>query len=663
LQDAGTRPQTTPEGDSNEASRYAPIGDYAAIGDCHGAALVSRGGSVDWCCLGRFDADPSFCRVLDANRGGFLSVKPRQAHTVTRGYLGDTNILETTFAAESGTVAVTDFMPVGRKPGSGTHDYVRLAAPRWLVRIVTCERGRVPIEIGYKPTVDFARRAAVLRTAPGRIACDDGVTLHHDLPDVTIAGDGAYAAVTLKAGDRHILVVKPTADAQPIDKVDALLAITRAFWEEWIAYCRYDGPYAEAVRRSALVLKLLTYAPSGAITAALTTSLPEEIGGSRNWDYRYCWLRDTAFVLYSLAAIGYGGEARDFSKFLGAACATTFPELRIMYGVGPEPELPEVTHDHLDGYRGSRPVRVGNGAFRQRQIDVYGEVLDWALIFKRLGGRIDRATRAMHRTFADFVAEHWHEPDQGLWEMRGPPLHHVHGKIMSWVALDRAIALIGHDPRWVAEREAIARAVKERGVDPDGGHLRQAFDRAGTDAALLMTPMCAFPLDAGTLEATVAAVERELRDGDVVYRYRTDDGLRGDEGAFLICSFWLVDALLLLDRGDEARALFERLVGLANDVGLYSEEVEPDSGTFLGNFPQAFSHLALIGSAIHLQLYEEGGVDALRGSHADRAMRSVEATLGWRAIWAAFKASRKVGRIFSSRRSVMPDDLGRPPSA
>jgi GH15 family glucan-1,4-alpha-glucosidase len=247
-----------------------------------------------------------------------------------------------------------------------------------------------------------------------------------------------------------------------------------------------------------------------------------------------------------------------------------------------------------------------------------------------------------------------------MWEMRGPPRHHVHGKIMSWVALDRAIQLMGADRCWVAERERIAREVQDRGVDSSGGHLLQAFDHAGTDAALLTTPMYAFPTEAGTLEATVAAIERELRYGDVVYRYQVDDGLEGGEGAFLICSFWLVDALLFLDRGAEARALFERLAALANDIGLYSEEIEPDGGLFLGNFPQAFSHLALIGSAIHLQLYEAGGIDALRGSHADRATRSVGATLGWQAIWAVFKASRRVGRIFSSRRSIMPD-LGRLP--
>ena len=644
-------------GSDGATPSYAPIRDYAAIGDCHGAALVGRSGSIDWCALGRIDADPVFCRLLDAERGGFLSVCPTGRFSASRGYLDGTNILRTTFATEGGRVTLTDFMPVGRRPGSGTHDYVHLNAPASLVRIVEGVEGRVPVRIRYRPSIDFAKRPVTLRGTTGHLAAEAGPSLYHDLPGLALEGERASAAVTLEAGARHTLVLTPQAmRTSPIGRTERLLAVTEAFWREWIAYCRYRGPYEAAVRRSALALKLLTYAPSGAIAAALTTSLPEEIGGDRNWDYRYCWLRDAAFTLYGLAALGYGGEARRFSAFLPRVYATTHPELRIMYGIGAEPDLAERTLDHLEGYRGSRPVRTGNGAYRQRQIDVYGEVLDWGVLFHTLGGRFDHRARRMLTTIAEFVAAHWREPDHGLWEMRGPPRHHVHGKIMSWVALDRAIRLLGSRPDWVEERRRIVEDVHAHGIAEPGGYLLQAYDHGGTDAALLLASLVGFPAAPETLRATVEAVERELRHGDFVYRYKNDDGLEGNEGAFLICSFWLVDALLHQDRGVEAKALFERLLARANDVGLYAEEADPASGAFLGNFPQAFTHLALIGAAVHLDLYDRGGPAALAGSYADRARHEVGATLGWRALWAAFKMTRRVGRLLPSRRSILAKD-------
>lgn len=636
--------------------RYLPIRDYAVIGDCHGAALVSQNGDVDWCCMTRFDSDPVFCRILDKDRGGFFSVRPADRFSSNRAYIDGTNILRTNFSTDHGCVTVTDFMPVGRQPRAGTHDYVNLNAPGWLVRVIEGVQGEVSVHIRYRPSVAFARQPIEIQSVPGRLITVDGPSLYHDGIRFDTDGDVASATVEVKPGERYVLVVTSTpTESHPTSQADRLFEITRAFWQEWIGYCRYGGAYKDAVRRSALVLKLLTYAPTGAIVAAPTTSLPEEIGGVRNWDYRYCWLRDAAFTLYALAALGYGGEARSFSTFLRQACATTYPDLQIMYGIGGEAELSECTREHLDGYMQSRPVRTGNGAYSQRQIDVFGEVLDWAHLFHTLGGRFDRGARKMLAALADYVVAHWQDADQGLWEMRGPPRHHVHSKMMSWVALDRAIRLLGTRPLWEEQRRRILEDIQTRGISASHGHLLQAYDHQGVDAALLLAPVVAFPVDRETLEATVTAVERELRDGDFVYRYKGEDGLGGGEGAFLICSFWLVDALLHLGRHAEAKALFERLVERANDVGLYAEEIDPETGAFLGNFPQAFTHLALIGAAGHLDLHERLGPSAIAGSHADRARFGVGTALGWRALWDAFKVTRRVRRIFPSHRSVLPD--------
>ena len=635
------------------AAGYVPIRDYALIGDCHGSALVSKDGSVDWCCLMRFDADPLFCRLLDHEKGGFFSLAPAANYRSARAYLGETNILATTFTTSGGTVTVRDFMPVGRRPGNHVHDYVRLNAPGWIVRVVDGVDGAVDMRLRYRPSERFARGTPSLAATPGAVTSDFGPTLRHRLPSVTVDGDLAEGTFRVEPGQSFCFVCTGDAsDADPVVQADRLFDVTQNFWSEWIDYCRYDGPHREIVRRSALALKLLTYAPTGAIVAAPTTSLPEEIGGARNWDYRYCWLRDSAFSLYALAVLGYGGEAECFSHFLSIACGETAPDLRIMYGIDGEADLPESELTHLDGYAGSRPVRVGNGAYHQRQMDVFGEVLDWADMYTAIGGGLNRASRRMLAGLADFVAAHWHEPDQGLWEMRGPPRHHVHSKIMSWVALDRAEKVLGKRASWTTARDALEQEIKAKGVG-EAGNLLQAYDSGGLDAAALMTPLLGFPLARETLEATVRAIQTRLRTGDLVHRYCGDDGLEGNEGAFLICSFWLVDALLVLGRAEEAETLFDRLIAQANDVGLFAEEIEPRQGAFLGNFPQAFTHLALIASASHLGLCRRGGCAALSGTYADRAGQLVGATLGWRAVWAAMKATGRVGRIRSSRASIL----------
>lgn len=605
---------------------YRPIRDYALIGDCHGAALIAADGSVDWCCLGRFDAEPVLWRVLDARKSAVFTICPVEDAAAERAYLPDTNILRTVFTSSDGRFSVTDFMPVGRKPGAAAKDYVSLNAPGWLVRIIEGMEGRSALRVRY-------RQAAVAFGRSGHL----DARLDRDMPaEYVLYMDcgpangisSVEALIELGPGERRIFVLAPISAAAfaPAHQAERLLGITRAFWEEWCARCCYHGPYDKAVRRSALALKAMSYAPSGAIVAAPTTSLPEEPGGVRNWDYRYSWLRDSSFVLHALAALGYSGEARRFCEFLSLCCIKTLPGLQILYGIDGETEVAERELHHLDGYDGARPVRVGNGAYRQRQMDIYGELADWAMIYHELGGPIDATLEAMIRGAADYVVEHWREPDQGIWEMRGEPRHHVHGKAMAWVALDRALRLLGPNPVWQKARADVLQAILAHGIDPEGGHFVQAFDMHDLDAALLLIPFLGMPIDVSVLTRTVTAVEERLRAGDYVHRYLTSDGLPGAEGAFLICSFWLVDAFLVLDRADEARALFERLVAKANDIGLYAEEIDPVSNGFLGNFPQAFTHLAMVNSAVHLQLYDSGGVAALAGTHADRARRAMALT-------------------------------------
>jgi GH15 family glucan-1,4-alpha-glucosidase len=634
-------------------SRYTPIRDYAVIGDCHGCALVGRDGSIDWCALRRFDADPIFCRLLDAGRGGFWSIRPTGDARAERAYVPDTNVLVTTFTGATGVLRVTDFMPVGRQLDASAHDYVSLNAPNWVVRRVEGLAGELEVDVRYRPSRHYARDHVPLSVADGVVGGLDLPSLHSEVP-LTVAHGMATGQVLMRAGERRDLVLagNTVSGVAPHARVSEFLEITQAFWQEWIAYCRYGGRYVDAVKRSALILKAMTYAPTGALVAALTTSLPEEIGGERNWDYRFTWLRDGSLMLYALAALGYSGEARSYHRFLATACSRTLPHVQIMYGIDHSHDLEERVLDHLEGYEGSRPVRIGNGAYLQRQIDVYGETLDLALLYRALGEKLSGQYLRLLRTFAEFVAAHWQDPDQGLWEMRGPPRQHVHGKLMSWVAMDRAARLFEDSARWQSLADAIRADIERNAIDAAGGHLKQAYD-GGVDAAVVLAPMLAFPLERATLERTIETVERALGQGDFVVRYHGEDGVSGAEGAFLICSFWLIDAKLAAGRIDDARAHFERLLGYANDVGLYSEEVDAASGAFLGNFPQAFTHLALINSAVNLDLYERFGAEGLRGSHADRAKRSVIATFGWRGIAASIRFSGFRARLRSSEHSKL----------
>jgi len=632
--------------------RYRPIEDYALIGDCHGCALVASDGSIDWAALHRFDADPVFCRLLDADRGGFWSIRPRGEYTSTRRYLPDTNLLRTVFVTATGSVAVTDFMPVGRQLDAGVNDYVHLNAPSWIVRRVEGLQGELEMEMAYRPSRDFARTPVELFAADGALQAGPEMPGLFSDADFSLEGDCATTLLRIGAGEQRdfVLAGSTVAGEPPGDRVDEFFAVTRAFWQEWIAYCRYRGPFQDAVRRSALTLKLLTYAPSGAIVAAPTTSLPEEIGGERNWDYRFCWVRDSSFALYALAVLGYSGEARCFHEFLLRAIGRSLPEVRPMYGIEGSLKLAEATLDHLEGYRQSAPVRTGNGAYLQRQIDVYGQMLDLSLLYEAVGGKLDRQYRRLLAAVAQFTAAHWREPDQGIWEMRGPPRHHVHGKLMSWVTLDRAGKLLGGD--WARGAQQIAEDIRAHAVSARSGAICQAYD-GGTDAAVLLAPMLGFDFPPGTLEATIDEVRRVLGRGDFLARYVGEDGVAGEEGAFLVCTSWLIDAELAAGRIDQARAMIERLVGCANDVGLLAEEVDPSNGAMLGNHPQALTHLGLIGNVINLQLAQRRGAASLAGTYADRARHAVSATFGWRGVLAAMVRSCRLGRVTSSRRSKL----------
>ncbi|WP_281982800.1 glycoside hydrolase family 15 protein [Thalassorhabdomicrobium marinisediminis] len=598
---------------------YLPLRDYALLGDCHGAALVGRDGAVDWFCPGRFDAQPVCWALLDATKGATFRIAPTGAYDSARAYLDGTNILCTTFTTPEGRVTVTDFLPVHGAP-DGPDPFVDLDAKGWLVRVVEASDNPCELSVIFDPG-DCAFDPDAEPVAEMRL-------FQPDAPSATRVA----STVRLAAGERRAFILAPASAGieTPLEQAERLLQETTEFWRGWSEQSRYRGPYRAAVQRSALALKALTYAPTGAIVAAPTTSLPEDIGGERNWDYRYSWLRDSAFVLQALGGLGYDAEAGRYCEFLGSCHVQTVPKLHVLYGIEAESTTGERCLDHLDGYAGSKPVRVGNAAIDQAQLDIYGEVADWALAYRALGGPIDETLHAMLEHIADHVVSNWDKPDQGIWEMRGAPRHYVHGKAMAWVALDRAIRLLGEREPWAQARREILEALhahaEDGDGDGDGGGFRQTFADGGMDAALLLLPMLDLPLPDDALDQTVRGVERALRCGDYVMRYdleNTDDGLAGDEGAFLICSFWLVDALLCTGRADEARALFENLAEKANDVGLYAEEIDPDSHTFLGNFPQAFTHLALINSAINLDLYETCGPDALRGSHADRIMRTI----------------------------------------
>lgn len=612
---------------------YAPIRDYAVIGDGHTAALVASDGSIDWCCCPQFDSPALFCRLLDAKRGGWSRIGSPSAASVTREYVGNTNVLATSFRTERGAFRVTDFMPIhagGDQPHIASKD-----GSHRILRLVEGLAGEAACVVEFRPTFDYARAATAIEITPSgaRATTDDeSMLLRSPIPLNVDERGAACARRRLRAGERlwFELEYGEGAGARRAADFEADLQRTLEYWSTWSARCTYEGPYHPFVRRSALVLKLLAFAPSGAIIAAPTTSLPEEIGGVRNWDYRYTWLRDSALILYALQSIGYHREADAFFDWLEQLCLRCSGGLRIMYTIDGGVNLQEVTLDHLAGYRNSRPVRVGNAAFEQKQLDIYGEVLDAAHLhveWRKPPLSSDMWGVLSH--LADLAAERWGEADQGIWEVRGGPQHFLYSKLMCWVALDRAIRISEADGlpadtrRWRCARDEIREVILSRGYNKNLGAFTQSLDGSILDASALAIPTVGFlPATDARVISTMDRIGERLTANGLVYRYRrdeTEDGLPGNEATFALCSFWLVDNLALAGRLAEARKLFERIVGYANDVGLLAEEIEPHSRELLGNFPQGFTHLALIRAALSVAKAESRGAEKRAEPPAERA--------------------------------------------
>ncbi|SUE63133.1 glycoside hydrolase family 15 protein [Roseomonas gilardii] len=606
-----TLPPQAPDG----IRPYQPIEHYALIGNCHGAALVARDGAIDWCCLERFDAPPAFSRLLDRRRGGFFELCPEEEFEVSRSYLPQTNILETTFATASGMARLIDLMLPPQEEGEG-------APGPELVRILSGVSGRLRFRLCFRPLPGFATAFPPLRVEGHRAMAEGCPSLLSDEP-LVLEDEGAVARFTLSGGGHAAFRLFRAGAATVEDRVDVYDRLERARqgWISWSGTRSYHGPLQDDLVRSALVLKALTYEPSGALVAAPTTSLPEEIGGIRNWDYRFCWLRDSCLAFYALKKFGHVEESERFFGFVRKLSMRDDGGLRPLYAIDGRGEgLEEHEIAHFEGWCGSAPVRAGNGAADQHQADVYGQLLDLVHLRTRLGGELDEEACGQIVRVADYVARVWREPDNGLWEPRLPPTRYLHAVLMNWVALDRAIHLLGEREEWRAARDAIVAEVNDPGVHPHGGYLTQSFGGDAVDASVLLAPMLGFPVDEAVFNRTVDEIIRQLGHGALVYRYRTEDGLPGHEGTFLLCAFWLVDALAWLGREEEARQRFDALRALANDVGLFPEEIAED-GTFLGNFPQAFSHLGFLHSAMVLDLLRHGGRDAVRGTYADRTLR------------------------------------------
>jgi GH15 family glucan-1,4-alpha-glucosidase len=580
------------------------IEDYALIGDCKTAALVGRDGSIDWLCWPRFDSSACFAALLgDADNGRWLLAPKDPLLGIERRYRPGTLILETEFQTEIGSAAVLDFMV----PVDGAN----------LVRIVTGRSGRVVfqtelvVRFNYGATVPWVSRLSDdtinVIAGPERLVLRTPTRLYGE--DLKTVGE-----VAVEAGESVAFVLSYGPSFQdlppPIDPFDALER-TQAFWREWSDRCPDIGPWTEAVKRSLITLKALTYAPTGGIVAAPTTSLPEHLGGVRNWDYRYCWLRDATFTLLAFMSLGYYDEAKAWRDWLTRAIAGSPRQVQILYGVGGERWLPELIIPWLPGYENSAPVRIGNDASQQLQLDVFGEVADAIFQTIKAGLAPPERARTLRPVVLEYLSAAWREPDEGLWEVRGGPQHFVHSKVMAWVAFDRAaneLAMQAYHQsgrRWRDAADEIHAEICKRGFDPDLDSFVQAYGSKRLDASLLLMPLVGFlPASDTRIRGTLRAIEnRLLIDGEFVLRYETEnraDGLPPGEGAFLACSFWLVDNYVLQGRYHEARKLFDRLLARCNDVGLLAEEVDPLTGRMLGNFPQAYSHVGLINSALNL---------------------------------------------------------------
>jgi len=590
------------------------IEDYALIGNTRTSALVGKDGSIDWMCVPRFDSNACFAALLGDRGNGRWQIGPaRGVAAVRRAYRPGTLILETEFETADGAVRIIDCMPVWDERTD-------------IVRIVEGVRGRVPMRMDLVMRFGYGAITPWVRRVDGALLATSGPDSLELRTPVALEGRNftTSAEFVIAEGQRAPFVMTwfPSHDTRPLPiDAEAALGATDRYWRAWIDHCTYDGRWGDAVRASLVVLKALTYAPTGGMVAAVTTSLPEELGGVRNWDYRYCWVRDATFTLYALLLAGYHDEARAWREWLLRAAAGHPAELQILYGVGGERQLTEMVLPWLPGYENSAPVRVGNAAAVQSQLDIYGELMDSLHLARAAGLGVDADAWKFERTLVNFLASNWQRPDSGIWEMRGEPQQFTHSKVMAWVAMDRAVkgienhGLDGPLERWRDVRATIHREVCEHGVDKSRGVFVQRYGSTELDASLLMIPLVGFlPPDDPRVRATVDAIERELVVDGLVLRYRTDksvDGLPPGEGYFLPCSFWLADNLALRGRHAQAEALFERLLTLRNDVGLLSEEYDLNGRRALGNMPQALTHVALVNTARNLS--SSGGPSEHRG--------------------------------------------------
>ena len=597
----------------SRSQAYKPIEDYGVIGDLNTVALVGKDGSIDWCCLPHFDSPSIFASILDAKKGGFFKIAPVHSAVQKQMYLPETCILVTRFLSPEGVGEVIDFMPVEERASEQVHAHR-------IIRQVRVVRGSIHFKVECFPAFDYARaKHTVEINARGAIFSSNSERVGLASPvQLCGTGGGVEAEFVMHVGDKVTFVLQSTVHGSDNPLVDPAFDGERAFeeavrfWRRWLASCRYQGRWREMVQRSALTLKVLTFAPTGAIVAAPTTSLPEEIGGVRNWDYRYTWIRDAAFTVYGFLRVGLTREAENFMKWIEARAREEASDgsLQIMYGINGEHDLVEEELKHLEGYRASSPVRIGNGAHKQLQLDIYGELMDSVYLSNKYGKPISYDLWQHLKRLLDYVGDHWQEKDEGIWEVRGGRQHFVYSKLMCWVALDRGIRLAdkrsfpADRARWLRTRDAIYDEIMAKGWNGRRQSFVQHYDTDVLDASNLMMPLTFFvsPTDP-RMESTLNATLEALVSDSLVYRYQTgegaSDGLAGAEGTFSMCTFWLVEALTRAGRLDEARLIFEKMLSYANHVGLYAEEIGP-SGEALGNFPQAFTHLGLISAAFNL---------------------------------------------------------------
>ncbi|CAN5600800.1 glycoside hydrolase family 15 protein [soil metagenome] len=602
-----------------DAAGYLPIEAYGAVGNGRTVALIGSDASIDWLCFPRIDGASVFGRILDSQRGGYWQISPVEPWSVQRHYIEDTNVLVTRFETESGIAEIVDFMPsIGFGANLGIVD--RLFSGM-VIRIVRGVEGRVPIRQVIAPRFDYGRDMPTFELVPGRGALVKGrreyISISCPIP-LEREEHALTCEILTQEGEEHHIIASyhgsPAAlwiGMEP-GTSDRLFGYELLGWRTWISRCEYEGPYSEHVRRSALALKLLDYMPTGAMAAAATTSLPEDLGGVRNWDYRYAWIRDTTYAIYSFMSIGYREEAESFFQWVVDATNLEASSLQIMYSVGGETHLQEQELSHLEGYRGSSPVRIGNAANGQKQLDVWAELLDAAHTYRRFGGAISDTLWNYLASLVNQVLFHWREPDSGIWEVRSEPRRMTYSNVMSWVALDRAVQLGRIDDRpapyelWERIRDEIYAEVMRFGVDPETGIFTQSFGSKELDAATLSFPLRHF-IDANhpVMSKTIDTIARELTVDGLVARYKVSDtgvnsdGLTGDEGHFILTSCWMIDCLIARDQFDQAKACLERLLARSNDLGLYAEQIDPHTGAHLGNFPQAFSHLGIINTIIN----------------------------------------------------------------